>query len=83
MKGAGAMLKAGAPLITYGPYRIDGAHTAESNARFDASLRGRDPAWGLRDVEAVLAMASNSGLALEEQTAMPANNLMLVFRSQG
>lgn len=82
MSGAGALLTAGAALITYGPYTIDGEHTAESNARFDASLRSRNPAWGLRSIEALTAMAAKHGLELEEQVAMPANNFMLVFRSR-
>lgn len=65
----------------YGPFNYDGRPTSESNARFDAMLRGRDPASGLRDFEAVAALAEGAGLALEEDNAMPANNRLLVFRS--
>jgi hypothetical protein len=80
MSGAGRCLPPGAPLVTYGPYRIGGVHTAESNAAFDADLRARDPRWGVRDVEAVIEAASASGLDFVERVAMPANNQILVFR---
>lgn len=84
MRGAGALLAPGAPLVTYGPYKIGGAHTAESNVEFDAWLqRERDPSWGVRDLEAVVAEADANGLSLEERVAMPANNFCLVFRRRG
>lgn len=79
MRGAAAVLEAGAPLILYGPFRRDGAHTAPSNADFDADLRLRDPAWGLRDLEAVVAAAAANGFAPPIIEAMPANNLSLIF----
>jgi hypothetical protein len=63
----------------YGPFNYGGRHTSESNARFDAMLRGRDPASGLRDFEAMLALAATNGMALAEDNAMPANNRLLVF----
>ncbi|MGE0787373.1 MAG: DUF938 domain-containing protein [Sandaracinaceae bacterium] len=80
MRGAGRRLGGSAPLVMYGPYKIGGAHTAESNERFDASLRARDPSWGVRDLEAVVELAAAAGLALDARHAMPANNLTLVFR---
>ncbi|HJL05707.1 MAG TPA: DUF938 domain-containing protein [Polyangiaceae bacterium LLY-WYZ-15_(1-7)] len=80
MRGAGRVLEAGAPLLTYGPYAIDGAQTAPSNARFDASLRQRDPRWGVRDLADVVRVAEAAGLRLEERVPMPANNFTLVFR---
>jgi SAM-dependent methyltransferase len=80
MTGAGRVLAPGAPLILYGPYVEAGVPTAPSNLNFDASLRGRDPAWGLRRLEDVTALAAERGLVLEERIAMPANNLVLVFR---
>lgn len=80
VEGAAAALEPGGVLVTYGPYRREGRHTAESNAAFDASLRARDPAWGVRDLEAVEAEARARGLALDEVVAMPANNLTLIFR---
>jgi len=70
-----------APLLfLYGPYREHRAHTAASNEAFDANLRRQDPAWGVRDLEAVVALAERNGFALEQRVAMPANNLSLVFR---
>lgn len=80
LAGASARLPLGGPLILYGPYRVDGQHTAESNARFDESLRARDPAWGVRDVGEVETAAAAVGFVLEERVSMPANNLVLVFR---
>lgn len=80
MAGAGRVLPAGGLLILYGPFTVDGAHTAPSNAAFDADLRERDPLWGLRDVDAVAAAGAGRGLRLIERVAMPANNLVLAFR---
>ena len=67
-------------LCLYGPFNYGGRHTSESNARFDALLRARDPASGLRDFEAVVALAERYGLRIEEDNAMPANNRLLVLR---
>lgn len=78
--GAARLLAPGAPLILYGPYTEPDVSTAESNLAFDASLRSRDPAWGLRDTGVVKAAAATAGLAFDERRAMPANNLMLLFR---
>ena len=79
LRGAARHLITGGRLVTYGPYRIDGRHTAPSNEAFDASLRGRDPSWGVRDLEAVAAEAHAVGLRLLERVAMPANNFTVVF----
>jgi hypothetical protein len=78
--GAAHLLAPGAPLILYGPYVEPDVPTAESNQAFDASLRARDPAWGLRDTDAVEVAATAAGFAFAERRAMPANNLMLLFR---
>jgi cyclopropane fatty-acyl-phospholipid synthase-like methyltransferase len=78
--GASAILARGGVLYTYGPYRRGGAHTAPSNEAFDASLRARNPAWGVRDLEAVESTARAKGFVLEEIVEMPSNNLSLVFR---
>ncbi len=78
--GAGRYLPRGGTLYLYGPYRREGRPTAPSNLRFDAALKARNPAWGLRSVEAVAALAEAAGLALAEVVEMPANNLSLVFR---
>ena len=80
VRGAARLLPAGGPLILYGPYRRDGRHTAPSNAAFDADLRARDPAWGVRDLEAVAALAAGRGFGPPEAVEMPANNLTVIFR---
>lgn len=80
MRGAARLLSAGAPLILYGPYRRDGVATAPSNLAFDASLKARDPSWGLRSVDAVTAEAERNGLSFDRLFEMPANNLILSFR---
>jgi SAM-dependent methyltransferase len=80
MAGAGRVLAVGGVLYLYGPYREAGVPIAPSNEAFDLSLRARNPAWGLRDREAVEAQAARHGLKLTERVEMPANNLSLVFR---
>jgi SAM-dependent methyltransferase len=82
MQGAGTRLATSGVLVTYGPYRRGGAHTASSNEAFDADLRARNPAWGVRDMEAVETLADAAGLACEARVAMPANNFSLVFRKR-
>ncbi|MBT7943923.1 MAG: DUF938 domain-containing protein [Alphaproteobacteria bacterium] len=82
MAGAGRTLAPNGLLILYGPFKRDGEHTAPSNAQFDASLRQRDPAWGIRDLDDVTACAEESGLARTEIVDMPANNLMLIFEAR-
>ncbi|WP_439567883.1 DUF938 domain-containing protein [Sphingopyxis sp.] len=78
--GAARLLTPGAPLILYGPYIEPDGPTADSNLAFDASLRMRDPAWGLRRTDDVKAAAAAAGLAFAARRTMPANNLMLLFR---
>lgn len=80
LSGSASLLPTGGVLFLYGPYRRFGAHTAPSNADFDASLRARDPRWGVRDLEAVAAAAERAGFVLDEVVAMPANNFSVVFR---
>jgi SAM-dependent methyltransferase len=77
---AGRVLAPGGLLALYGPYREADVPLAPSNAAFDESLKSRDPAWGLRDRDAVAGAAKAEGLALTLRVAMPANNLMLLFR---
>ncbi|KWC64052.1 DUF938 domain-containing protein [Burkholderia ubonensis] len=78
--GASRVLRPGGVLVLYGPYRREGRHTAPSNAAFDAQLRSRDPSWGVRDLETVVALGLDRGLDCIEVVEMPANNLSVVFR---
>ena len=80
MEGARRVLAPGGLLLLYGPYRVGGRHTAPSNEAFDASLRERDPAWGVRDLDVVAAEAERRELAFSEKVAMPANNFTVLFR---
>jgi hypothetical protein len=80
MAGAARALCSGGVLLLYGPFTVDGRHTAPSNAAFDASLKAMDRRFGVRDVAAVSNEAALSGLTLETQVRMPANNLTLVLR---
>jgi SAM-dependent methyltransferase len=79
LAGAGRLLGAGGVLFLYGPFMRDGVHNAPSNAAFDASLKARDPAWGVRDIADLERAADASGLILRETIDMPANNRSLVF----
>ena len=77
--GAGRLLREEGRLFVYGPFMRDGAHTAPSNAAFDASLRAENPDWGVRDLADLNALAQEAGLTAAEIAPMPANNLVLVF----
>jgi SAM-dependent methyltransferase len=79
MQGAGRHLAPAGLLVTYGPYILDDEPLAASNVEFDAWLKTRDTSWGIRRLADVVACARDAGLRLRERTAMPANNLMLVF----
>jgi hypothetical protein len=79
LDGAARLLRSGAPLILYGPWLSDDVPTAPSNLAFDADLKRRDPAWGLRRVEDFAAAAESRGLLLQETRQMPANNMMLLL----
>lgn len=78
--GLAALLPAGGVLAVYGPFHYGGHATSDSNAAFDAMLRERDPASGVRDFEAVDALAQAAGLELQADHAMPANNRLLFWR---
>jgi hypothetical protein len=80
IRHAAELLPAGAPLYLYGPYRQSGVPLAPSNAVFDDSLRRRNPKWGLRELDAVAALATAAGFDGPQVTPMPANNLSVVFR---
>jgi len=74
------LLEPDATLVVYGPFNIGGEYTAPSNADFDQWLKARDPDSGIRDLEAVQALAAAAGLVFVEDIAMPANNRCLVWR---
>lgn len=80
MAAAGRLLGEGGPLILYGPYLEDGIETVQSNLDFDASLRRRNPQWGLRDTAWMDDVAGRNGLARARRVEMPANNIVLVYR---
>jgi SAM-dependent methyltransferase len=77
--GAGRYLRADGRLFLYGPFKQEGQYIAASNAVFDASLRERDPEWGVRDISDLEKLADAAGLLLTGRAEMPANNLTLVF----
>ncbi|RIA56136.1 DUF938 domain-containing protein [Dichotomicrobium thermohalophilum] len=79
LAGAERLLAPNGRLFIYGPFSRGGDYLSQSNVQFDASLRHRDPSWGLRDVDDVAAAARAEGLDLAEVIEMPANNLMLLF----
>lgn len=81
--GAQRLLADGAPLVLYGPFLEAEVQTAPSNLAFDESLKARDPRWGLREVAEIDALAARCGFARTRRVAMPANNLMLVYRPRG
>ena len=81
----GALGRIAAPdakLAIYGPFNYDGAFTSASNAAFDDSLKARAPHMGIRDFEAVDALARRAGFAMIDDVAMPANNRTLVWQRQ-
>lgn len=78
--GAARLLPPGGLLSLYGPFIQGDQPLAPGNAAFDADLRARDPAWGLRAVEDVAALATTAGFSLPDITSMPANNLLVLFR---
>ncbi|MFM7347243.1 MAG: DUF938 domain-containing protein [Tagaea sp.] len=80
IQGAARTLFPGGFLHLYGPFMREGKHTAPSNAEFDASLKARDPAWGVRDLDAVEALARRAGFGGADVVSQPANNLSVFFR---
>lgn len=74
------VLEEGGKLAIYGAFNYGGRFSSDSNAAFDAWLKARGAHQGIRDFEAVAALAAAAGLALVEDRAMPSNNRMLVWR---
>lgn len=81
--GLPALMAADALFIAYGPFSYNGSFTSDSNRAFDGWLKARDPRSGIRDVEAVQALARAQGLTLREDVAMPANNRLLIWQRIG
>lgn len=79
IEGAAQILPDTGILYLYGPYKRNGEHTAPSNASFDLTLRDRNPLWGVRDLEEVIATAATRNLKLKQIREMPANNLSVIF----
>ncbi|RLA46652.1 MAG: methylase [Gammaproteobacteria bacterium] len=75
----GNILALGGVLAIYGPFNYDQQYTSPSNARFDSWLKERGPHQGIRDFEAIDALANEAGMSLSEDNAMPANNRLLVW----
>ncbi len=79
LRGAARHLAGNGMLAVYGPFRIDGQITADSNARFDAALRNANPAWGVRDTADLRAAAADYHLTLDRIVEMPSNNVIVLF----
>ncbi|KAF9182492.1 hypothetical protein BGZ51_004719 [Haplosporangium sp. Z 767] len=83
VQGAGQVLKKGGFFVAYGPFKRNGVFNTESNREFDNTLRGRDPSWGVRDLEEIEAVAKNeAGMVLSRVVDMPSNNYMIFFEKQ-
>ena len=80
MRNAAIWLPTGGLLYLYGPYRRNGEHTTPSNAAFDVDLKARNPAWAVRDLEAVATLATDHGFSAPNIEVMPANNFSLIFK---
>lgn len=78
--GVGRVLNQDGAFCLYGPFMVDGEHTADSNAQFDTKLRSESPEMGIRDMSALESLAESHQMSLEQCIAMPANNFILVFR---
>ncbi len=81
-RGAGTVLKAGATLCVYGPFKYHGEFTSDSNARFDRWLKDRDPLSGIREFEKIDQLAKDNDFELIEDRDMPANNQCLIWRKE-
>ncbi|MBE7635491.1 DUF938 domain-containing protein [Sneathiella sp. P13V-1] len=81
-KGANRVLKKGGFAYLYGPYKVGGKHTSESNIAFEEWLKAKDSSFGVRDIEKVAAEAEKNGLLLKESLPMPANNFFQIFEKQ-
>jgi hypothetical protein len=80
VEGAARILGEGGLLMLYGPFTLDGGHTAASNASFDRGLRAQNKDWGVRDLGEIADVAGKAGFSDPEILPMPANNITAVFR---
>jgi len=78
--GFGKLLQPGTHCCLYGPFNYGGSFTSNSNRQFDAWLKDRDPASGIRDLEALADLATANGFELEADNEMPVNNRLLVWK---
>jgi cyclopropane fatty-acyl-phospholipid synthase-like methyltransferase len=81
-RGVGQVLAPGGMLSVYGAFRYEGRYTSDSNQNFDLTLKARDPASGLRDIEAVTALAAQYGMSLRADHDLPAFNRLLLFAKE-
>jgi SAM-dependent methyltransferase len=81
-RGIGGVLAPGGVMCVYGPFRYAGAYTSDSNREFDRTLQERDPSSGLRDVEALAALAAQYGMRIREDYDLPVYNRLLVFAKE-
>jgi len=81
-RGIGGVLAPGGVMCVYGPFRYAGAYTSDSNREFDQTLKERDPSSGLRDVEAVAALAAQYGMRIREDYDLPVYNRLLIFAKE-
>jgi len=82
IKQAADLLPVNGVLYFYGPFKIGGKHTANSNQSFDVSLQNRNPEWGVRNLDDVAETALNAGFQLAESAPMPVNNFSIIFRKK-
>jgi hypothetical protein len=80
MAGAARHLAPGGLLLIYGPFFEAGQATAPSNLDFDATLRGQNTGWGIRQREAVDQAAAHNSMHPRQRIEMPSNNLLLVYQ---
>ncbi|KAF9338972.1 hypothetical protein F5H01DRAFT_374193 [Linnemannia elongata] len=81
VRGSGQVLRSGGHFVLYGAFKRNGKFSTESNAQFDQTLRGRDPSWGVRDIEEIQKVAETEAqMRLVEIRDMPSNNYLLVFK---
>lgn len=81
-EGIGRVLETGGTFCLYGPFNYGNRYTSESNERFDAWLKARDPVSGIRNFEDLNALSERNGLRLEADHEMPVNNRLLVWVKQ-